>query len=397
MNNKVLFVDDDTELLSSFERNLRKTFNITTATSGMKGIEILKEDNQFACIVSDFKMNQLNGVEFLSIAKDIAPNTPRILLTGFADLKNSMDAINRANIYRLLTKPIPIDNLAKIINEALESYRLIELEKEMMDKTLKSTIKMLIDVLSISQPLAIQHSKSMLKVISRTAAKINIKKIWEAEISAMLSNLGAIAIPKNIIDKKLRGEVLDSVSDGMIKSIPETGYKLINNIPHLTRIAKIILNQNIDNLNINELSPDYDVFRIGHILRIVNDYDIKLKRGVNANEIISMFKENSDLYDSATVSALEESISEIKNEEYILRRNRVNNLAGSLAKDKFKDSILDIMISRLEPGMTLASPIKDDRGRIILSKGYELNELIITKIKNLSTQIKLIEPVRIQI
>jgi response regulator RpfG family c-di-GMP phosphodiesterase len=397
MNNNVLFVDDDVELLSSFERNLRKQYEITTAANGLKAIDILKSGAQFACIVSDLKMNQLSGVEFLSIAKDLAPNTPRILLTGFADLKNSIDAINKANIFRLLTKPIPVEALVKIVNEALDHFRLFELEKEMMDKTLKSTIKMLIDILSMSQPLVFSQSKSLIKIISRTAQKMEVKKLWEVEISAMLSQLGAIAIPKSILEKKLDGILMDAASERVYKTIPDISYKLLSTIPHLNKIAKIIKFQHIENYHMSDDAPDIEILKIAHIIKIAYDYELRIKKGNNPTDIITYFKENYDIYNAAIVKFFEEASVEIKNEDYIQRRNKINvyaNLNPNVSS-LVETLIVEIPLAKLESGMILGAPIKDTKGRVILNKGYEINEMNLAKIRNLESLVTIQEPIKI--
>ena len=130
MNKKILCVDDDANILAGFKRSLRKDFVIYTAESGDEAIKILLKDGPFAVIVSDMQMPGTNGVKFLSLAKKMAPESVRIMLTGNADQKTAMDAVNEGSIFRFLTKPCSSLTLTQALNAALEQYRLIRVGKK---------------------------------------------------------------------------------------------------------------------------------------------------------------------------------------------------------------------------------------------------------------------------
>jgi len=105
MNEKILFVDDDLNILHSFKRNLRKHFNIATASGGEEGLEKLTQDGPFAVVVSDMRMPGMNGTQFLSQVREKYPNIVRILLTGQADMKDAIEVVNQGQIHQFLTKP----------------------------------------------------------------------------------------------------------------------------------------------------------------------------------------------------------------------------------------------------------------------------------------------------
>ena len=84
-HDKILCVDDEQHILASYRRQLRKDFDIDTASSGPEGLEAIQTNGPFAVIVSDMQMPGMNGVQFLSEARKIAPNSVRMMLTGVAD------------------------------------------------------------------------------------------------------------------------------------------------------------------------------------------------------------------------------------------------------------------------------------------------------------------------
>ena len=102
---RILFVDDEKGVLDGYERLLHKEFYVSVASSGQEGLAAIEEHGPFSVVISDMRMPGMNGAEFLSQVKQRAPDTIRMLLTGYTDLKAAIDAVNEGNIFRFLTKP----------------------------------------------------------------------------------------------------------------------------------------------------------------------------------------------------------------------------------------------------------------------------------------------------
>jgi two-component system probable response regulator PhcQ len=123
-NSKILIVDDEENILHSLKRLFRREpYEVLTAQNGEEGLKIL-DDHQIDLIISDLKMPQMNGIEFLRIAKEKNPVPLRIMLTGHADLKSVIDAIHQGEIYRFLLKPWDDEELKMTIKQALDYHRL---------------------------------------------------------------------------------------------------------------------------------------------------------------------------------------------------------------------------------------------------------------------------------
>lgn len=134
MNNRVLFVDDEANVLFAYKRNLRGFFDVTTAETGTSALEILSNEPAFAVVVSDYRMPEMDGISFLHKVRELCPDSVRIILTGYADLQIAIDAINEGNIFRFLTKPIQNDKLVNVLKDSVEQYRLVTSEKELNQK-----------------------------------------------------------------------------------------------------------------------------------------------------------------------------------------------------------------------------------------------------------------------
>lgn len=129
----VLYVDDELNNLISFKAVFRIKYNVYTAISGEEAIKLLKT-NTVHVIITDQRMPQMTGVEFLESILGEYPDPVRILLTGYADMNAVIDAVNKGKIFHYLTKPWNEEELDLTINKAYEVYKHRMEEKEMTHK-----------------------------------------------------------------------------------------------------------------------------------------------------------------------------------------------------------------------------------------------------------------------
>lgn len=122
MPHSVLFVDDDTHILSAFRRSFRGTFDITTVSNAVDALKLILEGRTFAVIVSDLCMPGVDGLRLLSEVRRKSPHTRRLMLSGNADVTTAVSANDHEAIDRFLTKPCSADRLATAIREAIDQY-----------------------------------------------------------------------------------------------------------------------------------------------------------------------------------------------------------------------------------------------------------------------------------
>jgi response regulator RpfG family c-di-GMP phosphodiesterase len=289
MANKVLFVDDDAYILSGFQRNLRGRFEIETALSGELGLKILRQDPSFAVIVSDFRMPDMNGVEFLSKTSAEWPDRMRILLTGEADAKAVAAAVNQGHIFRFLTKPCPAFTLEKALNEALKQHELINAEKVLLEKTLWGSMEVLTEILNILHPVAFSRSNRVYRVANQLLSSINPVGRWEFEIAAMLSHVGCVVVPSEILSKVSRGESLSDKERALYQTHPETGRRLLEKVSRLELVAQIIARQASPGAPIPAWQPLEEVERVtlgSHLLKLAIEVEDCISRGLAKSFIL---------------------------------------------------------------------------------------------------------------
>ncbi|RLD16839.1 sigma-54-dependent Fis family transcriptional regulator [candidate division KSB1 bacterium] len=129
----IMIVDDQVELLNSLKRLLQRDFDVEVANSGQAALDKLKEKT-FSVIVSDQRMPEMDGVTFLSKAKEMQPDAIRILLTAYADIEATIAAVNQAQIYQYIGKPFEPDEFRQVLRNAAHHYALVQENKRLQEE-----------------------------------------------------------------------------------------------------------------------------------------------------------------------------------------------------------------------------------------------------------------------
>jgi response regulator RpfG family c-di-GMP phosphodiesterase len=373
MNPRILFVDDETNILAGYKRLLKQNYDITTAESGNEGLERIKDSGEFTVIVSDYKMPGMDGVKFLTLARQAAPDAIRIMLTGFADVQAAINAVNEGNIFRFLTKPCPMDTLTNVLTDAIAQYNLVMAERELLNNTLKGSIKLLIDILSAVNPIAFSKALRLNNLVTKIANRLKITDFWEIEIAALLSQIGCVTIPSSILERKYSDKPLTTEELGLYNSHSMKGRLFIKNIPRLENIANAIaLQYECYNLDENNLRAK-QLPLISRILKVANDYDMYIESGKSSAQALFQMHKDNRWYDPQILDALDSELAGIE-KDYILKT---------------------LSIKDIEEGMVLAESIYDKNKIPLITKGNLITSVLISKLANLVTLKIIIEPFKI--
>jgi serine phosphatase RsbU (regulator of sigma subunit)/FixJ family two-component response regulator len=123
---KLMVVDDELDNLDVLYRTFWKDFKVYKANSATEALAILEKEGEMAVIISDQRMSEMNGSELLSLTVERFPDTIRILLTGFTDVEDLVDAINSGRVFKYITKPWNPTQLQTLVNQASDTYRLVK-------------------------------------------------------------------------------------------------------------------------------------------------------------------------------------------------------------------------------------------------------------------------------
>lgn len=144
---KILVVDDEPDNLDLLYRTFRRDFRVLRAGSGAEALNILAQEGEVAVIISDQRMPEMKGTEFLSKTVPRFPHTMRIILTGFTDVEDLVEAINTGQVYKYITKPWDPFELRNVVARANETYQLLKRREEDIHRAQLQTtlLKVIVD------------------------------------------------------------------------------------------------------------------------------------------------------------------------------------------------------------------------------------------------------------
>lgn len=383
MANKVLLVDDDENLLNALKRHYRKRFDILTAIGPEEALICFENDaDGFAVVVVDMRMPGMSGLELLEKINTVSPDTVRIMLTGNADQQTSVDAINQGNIFRFYNKPCDPYILAKGIEDGIEQHKLITAEQELLEHTLAGSVKVLVDILSMVDPVGFGRSDKIREWAHIVAKHLQLKQSWRLSMAAMLSQLGNITIPPEIMIKISEGANLTEAEQDIVDGVPETARDLIANIPRLKPVSDVVYLQNkgFDGSGLPKGGVQGSEIPVeARILKILLDLETKTHGGAFPTpHAFRSLLENKSQYDPKILVMIKKC----------LEADNTND-ASSGAEE------VEIPVSLLISGYTLLSDLKLEDDRLILSSGSSLSMAHIHKIRAFSKMHKFQEPVKV--
>ena len=373
MSERVLCVDDDANILNAYKRSLRKAFSLDTALGAEEAIAAIKAKNAYAVIVSDMRMPGMDGIQLLSAVRMLAPNTVRIMLTGFAELQTAVDAVNEGHIFRFLTKPCPPESLARALADGIQQYRLITAEKELLERTLAGSVKVLIEVLSLTNPIAFGQASRVRPIVRKLCDTMHIDRSWQIEVATLLSQIGCVAIPPDTLERAHHTQALSPEEENMLAAHPSVGQGLVAKIPRLDEVAAIIAHQH-DRFDTpqDEEGEGGKVPYAARILKVALDYDRLKTSGVSDTDAVFEMRDRKGAYCPDVIAALE-----------------------SVANAESASQILDVMIRDLASNMVLADDIKTPDGTLVVSKGQAVTPSLRERLNNFARTRQLVEPVHV--
>jgi response regulator RpfG family c-di-GMP phosphodiesterase len=382
MTERVLFVDDEPNILEALQRTLRKQVDLHTATSGAEGLVKLRESGPFALVVSDMRMPVMNGAQFLAKAREQAPDTVRMILSGQADFPATIAAVNEGHIYRFLSKPCPPDQLLAAVADGLRQYRLLTAEKVLLEQTLSGAIKMLIEILGFVSPAASSRAARLQRYTLELSSKLALTERWEWGLAAFVSQIGCVALPKEILSKVEGAQALTDEERKLYESHPEIASKLLAVIPRLEDVAAIVTAQ-FGSLSFPGKPEDlrqWDVRSIGQLLlRTSIEFDRLITRGARreaAAETLSAAKLGLPQAVTKVLSSLEVSGVALAGQEPSVRQIRLKDLA---------------------PGMVLDEDLVSPKGIRLVPSGQEVTGTLIVRLNSIAGGVGVAQPFRVRV
>lgn len=357
-SDRVLFVDDEPNVLSAYCRALQGQFALDTASSATEAMEMVDTRGPYAVVVSDLRMPDVEGDDFLRTLKHIAPNTIRLMLTGHADEQIAVDAARKGDVFQFLSKPCAPELLAQSLTAALEQARLVNAVRALKETTLFGSIRVLTDVLAQTNPSAFGCTSRLRRHMGALAKAMELTNLWELEAMAMLSRIGVVIMSD--AEQVADAATLESKHDELHEIVPLIGHDLLRGIPGLEHVAEAIKYQQ---KCFDGSGPPWDDVKAtdiplgARLLKIITDFDALESAGMSRQQAISKLLAQAHYYDLKALTAFHAVVS-------------ANGDAIPCA----------LMITDLREKMVLTDDVRTLEGKLIACRDAELTSVLIDRL-----------------
>ncbi|MGL4828771.1 MAG: HD domain-containing phosphohydrolase [Vibrio sp.] len=434
----ILLLDDENDILKALNRVLRMDYNVVFFDNGAEALQYL-EQNLIHIIISDMRMPEMDGADFLAKAREMQPQTVRLLLTGYADIQSTVRAVNAGGIHTYISKPWDNENLKLIVGKAAEFYRLscekerlaIELEErnkdlEVANQTLAANNHKLsqfnqeLEVKVQERTLELQDSNKRLElslasrnktfkdILAMVTAIIQHRTGYPADHTERIANQAKSvamklklpeAVASNVYLCGLMhqiGLISEANNDWKVIKVhqdtdipitpnvnPILGAEIVGRIKRFEPLMEIIRHQ--DELYNGTGKPDHlqgEQIPIGaRIIKVVKDYDFFVAATNNPRRMHTksaqgyLRQQAGTFYDPQVVDA------------FIALVSAVTHIEDGME--------LCVSLSEVRPGMVIKRDIYLPNGSLMLTAGNAMNESLLRKLKELEKEMHMPIPVYI--
>jgi len=328
---------------------------------GAAALTMIEHLGPFAVVLSDMRMPGMDGIEFLCKVKTLAPDTVRIMLTGASELQTAVNAVNEGSVFRFLNKSSNKDILVKTLTEAVAQYQLVCAEKELLEKTLRGTVSVLTEVLSVASPAAFSRAMRVRRYVQQVATRLALPTPWKFEVAAMMSQLGCVTLDPGIVETVYSGGELSPGDQAQYLNHPRVAHDLLKNIPRMEPIAEMSARQEEDaSADWESSQRDLADARLGaQIIRAALNFDALLRKGHSRVEAAHYLTKTCPGLDRKIIEALLE-----------------------LEPESADADARSLPIHRLVHGMVLNQEVRTSAGLLVAAKGQEVTALLIMKLQN---------------
>ncbi len=383
----VLVVDDEEqnrELLRDLVEE--QGHQVTEAENGEQALERVKKATPDV-ILLDVMMPGMDGFEVcrrLKANPETAP-IPILLVTSLTERSERLTGIE-AGANDFISKPIDTQDVLLRVRNAVytrhlyntvqENYEKVQKlekeERELLEKTLSGSVKVLTEVLSISNPTAFRRSARIQSYVKHMAKALNLKGIWEFELAAQLSHIGCFTMERSLLEKVYNGTRLTKDEFKTYSDYPKISASLIEKIPRLESVAEIIARQNEEftkNTRDDNFNDEDRKAVGGYLIKIALEFDRFITRGATVRAVLTRLESWMD-YPSPS---LLRSIKDIK-----------------IIEDKAKE--ISVRVPDLNRNMVFLQDVFATDGMLLVSKGESATYPVMARLRNYAKGIGVVQP-----
>ena len=428
----ILVVDDENSIVNSLTRLLRREgFHPISAISGHEGLELLKKiETPVALIISDQRMPEMTGDQFLEKAKELAPEALRFLLTGHADMDTLIAAINKGQVHRYIAKPWNDKDIVMQVSQAIEHFNIIkenkslhelahrqnqelinlnrQLEKKVTERgrvllkaheELKTTLldgfRLIISVVEMLNPSFGEYLNHVSVLSERVGRDMGLDKDMRSQIklAGMFHDIGLVGMPESLLIKDKTE--MDPDEYQLYIQHPYLMAICFESTPQLAQISKIIIShhENVDGSGYPNGLKGEEIPIGSRIIAAVSDYcRIVDTWPTDPSQIHQKVTKRygSDMMDQLTATESEALLKEVATAILIKGSGRRYDVTVIKSLERVLTMLQSeppkptkLALNDLKEGMILAEAILLKNGESIMNKGIRLNQRLIESLEKL--------------
>ena len=401
---RILCVDDEANILSALRRLFRQNgYQISIANSGAEALQILEAET-FDLVISDMRMPEMDGAQFLEQVFRRYPDTVRLLLTGYADITSTINAINKGQIYRYVSKPWDDQELLLTVRQALdlkalqrEKLRLealtarqneelkalnlsleekvqartqeLALANEKLKNSFVTSVKVFANLIELREGNLAGHSRRVADLARKIANQLGLppKEAQDVFLAGLLHDIGKIGLPDHLLAKAVTQMSGDDL--GAYRKHPAKGEQSLMALEELRGAAKLIRahHERFDGQGYPDALTGLAIPFGARILALANDYDglqigIVAPRRLNVEDAKKMIADGrGKRYDPQVVDAFLAVMGDVEPE---------------------RTAEIAVPVAELKPGMALARDLLTRDGVLLLAADYLLDANLIRQIRD---------------
>jgi response regulator RpfG family c-di-GMP phosphodiesterase len=304
---RVLFVDDDEHLLSTFHRNFRHRYDLDTASGGRQALRAMEDHGPYAVVVADLAMPGMNGIDFMREARALAPETTRILFTGHAGPETLLAAINAGEVFRFIPKPSDAEALARAVDEGVAQYRLVVAERDLLGATLTGSLQAMEGLFQTLDPPLHARARLLEERAAQLVRSLRAPGGWPIRVAASFSPLWLLPLPREIRGRTFPEWLEDPASADLVAASLGRAADLVLKIPRLEVVAEIIhwAGRGFDGTGLPEGGPSGERLPLGsRILGALLDLGALEARVQSFDVALESLRMAGNRYDPQVIEAL---------------------------------------------------------------------------------------------
>lgn len=369
-NRRILCVDDEPRVLEAIERTLYDQFEVSTESDPLRAVERLASEPAFAVVLSDMRMPRLDGAGLLARARELAPLTTRMLLTGQAEVESAIAAVNQGQILRFLCKPCPPEALIQALEVGVEQYRLVTAERDVLERTVTGCVRLLSEVLSLVAPALFNRTQRIKGLVTHMSKKLALQEPWRFEVAALFSMIGCVGLSESALERVLLRKPLEAADQRAFDEHPLMAHRLLTQIPRFEEIAEMIRLQSGG----PHPTPSNDVERGGALLRIAIEVERSTAEGKALTDVMTALERRSNAVELPFLKSLVD----------------FRNAEGST-------TVRSLTVGQMTAEMILEEDVRTNNGVVVVPKGRELTMVLIERLFKFSRAGTLVEPIRVRV